>query len=151
MAKTTLYLAVLFVLLKLTYSQSLKIYDVDTKAFPRIKAKFFAIDKDYNQLLNLAKDDFEIFEDGMELEAISVSCSNPSIDKACIEFKNNGYNFIKIKIVSIYRREIETIVSKEHQIGKYSYCWMTNDIRPGVCFCYLMIGEDNYVEKVMVK
>ena len=58
------------------FSQSLSVFDIDTTSFPIIKAKFFAFDKDGNQLRPNASD-FSITENGQPRTVLNVSCSNP--------------------------------------------------------------------------
>ncbi|MBM2817244.1 MAG: yiaD [Ignavibacteria bacterium] len=56
------------------YGQSLSVFDIDTSAFPTIKAKFFAFDSNGNQLTNLKISDFEVFENGKPRNTTLVSC-----------------------------------------------------------------------------
>ena len=59
-------------------AQSFTVFDIDTVSFPVMKAKFYAFDGDYKQILDLSPDDFEIYEDGVEREVLSVSCPEPA-------------------------------------------------------------------------
>ena len=77
MKNITIFL--IFILSTLTLkAQSLTVFDIDTVSFPVMKAKFYAFDGDYKQILDLSPDDFEIYEDGVEREVLSVSCPEPS-------------------------------------------------------------------------
>jgi formylglycine-generating enzyme required for sulfatase activity/uncharacterized protein YegL len=62
-------------------SQSLSVFDVDTTNFPRMSAKFYALDKDGNQIKDLDKTDFEITENDEQRQVISVSCPGPEPTK----------------------------------------------------------------------
>ncbi len=55
-------------------SQRLVVFDVDTTAFPVMKAKFFAFDSTGKQITNLIPSDFEITENGVPRKVLSVSC-----------------------------------------------------------------------------
>ena len=59
-------------------AQSFTVFDIDTVSFPVMKAKFYAFDGDYKQLLDLSPDDFEVYEDGVKREVLSVSCPEPA-------------------------------------------------------------------------
>ena len=59
-------------------AQSFTVFDIDTVSFPVMKAKFYAFDGDYKQILDLSPDDFEIYEDGVEREVLSISCPEPA-------------------------------------------------------------------------
>ncbi len=61
----------------LSFGQSLSVFDVDASNFPTIKAKFFAFDKDGNQLTNLNPSDFELKENGQPRIVTNVSCPDP--------------------------------------------------------------------------
>ena len=55
-------------------AQSLKLFDIDTTDYPVIRAKIWAFDKNGKQITNLSPSDFEITEDGVLRDVISVSC-----------------------------------------------------------------------------
>ncbi len=59
------------------HSQSLSLFDIDTTNFPIIKAKFYAFDKDGNQITNLSPSDFELKENGQARNVTKVSCPTP--------------------------------------------------------------------------
>ncbi|MCX6153826.1 MAG: hypothetical protein NT007_06690, partial [Candidatus Kapabacteria bacterium] len=44
--------------------QSLSVFNIDTSAFPVIRAKFFAFDAAGNQIRNLTASDFSVTENG---------------------------------------------------------------------------------------
>lgn len=76
-------LAICLVLISIDLqAQSLSIFDIDTINFPTIKAKFIAIDKDGNQITNLAPIDFEIIENGIDRKVLNVSCPAPQPPQA---------------------------------------------------------------------
>ena len=72
----------LFLISSTTFSQSLSIFDLDTSDFPTIKAKFFAFDKDGNQITNLNTSDFDVKENGQPRNVNYVSCPAPKPPQA---------------------------------------------------------------------
>ncbi|MEI6090854.1 MAG: FISUMP domain-containing protein [bacterium] len=54
--------------------QSLFVFNCDTTAFPTIKANFFALDAEGNQITNLSSSDFTITENGQQRTVINLSC-----------------------------------------------------------------------------
>ncbi len=64
------------------YSQSLSVFDIDTSAFPTMKAKFFAFGADGKQITNYSTSDFKITENGTERTVTNVSC--PAIPEPVI-------------------------------------------------------------------
>jgi len=66
------------------FSQSLSLFDVDASNFPTIKAKFFAFDKDGNQITNLTPSDFELKENGVKRNVTMVSCPIPKTERLSI-------------------------------------------------------------------
>ena len=75
--KTTCIIFVLFFSINVSFGQSLSVFDVDASNFPTIKAKFYAFDKDRNQLTNLNPSDFELKENGQSRTVTYVSCPPP--------------------------------------------------------------------------
>ncbi len=59
-------------------SQSLQIFDIDSTDFPVMRAKFFAKNQDKYQLFYLDKEDFVIYENGIEREVLDVTCPDTS-------------------------------------------------------------------------
>lgn len=55
-------------------SQSFDIFDIDTSEYPLMKAKFISIDANQNQVINHSKDDFELIENGEQVDITDVSC-----------------------------------------------------------------------------
>ncbi|MFA6570469.1 MAG: VWA domain-containing protein, partial [Bacteroidota bacterium] len=74
--KKIIYLVV-FLLCYCAYGQSLSVFDIDTSAFPTIKAKFYAFDANGKQITNLSPADFELKENGVARTVTNVSCPNP--------------------------------------------------------------------------
>ncbi|PKL86663.1 MAG: hypothetical protein CVV22_00810 [Ignavibacteriae bacterium HGW-Ignavibacteriae-1] len=74
--KKSLLLLILFIP-EILLSQSLSIFDVDASNFPTIKAKFYALDANGNQIRNLTPSDFELLENGLERNVTFVSCPPP--------------------------------------------------------------------------
>ena len=75
MNKLLLILALVFQLnINHAISKSITVYDIDASSFPKVQAKFFAIDSKGKQILDLMQSDFEIKEDGIQREIISVTC-----------------------------------------------------------------------------
>ncbi|MBM2815225.1 MAG: putative sensor protein [Ignavibacteria bacterium] len=68
-AGMTIFRTIILIIALLTasnlFSQSLSVFDIDTTNFPTMKAKFYATDKDNNQILNFSPSDFEIKENGI--------------------------------------------------------------------------------------
>lgn len=65
-----------------TNAQSLTVFDIDSSEYPVMSAKYCAFDKDLNMLNHLDKSEFEIYEDGIAREVISVDCPTPKLIKA---------------------------------------------------------------------
>jgi len=61
---------------KMTFGQSISIFDIDTTNFPTMKAKFYAYDKD-GKIQRPTKDQLKILENGIERTIIDVSCPEP--------------------------------------------------------------------------
>ena len=57
--------------------QTLSVFDIDTSNFPTMKAKFFAFDKEGQQITNLSPSDFTLTEDGIQRTVTRVSCPAP--------------------------------------------------------------------------
>ncbi len=55
-------------------SQSFDVFAIDTSDYPVMKAKFFSVDENGDQILNHTTSDFEITENGNPAEVLSVSC-----------------------------------------------------------------------------
>ncbi|MFA6570205.1 MAG: choice-of-anchor D domain-containing protein [Bacteroidota bacterium] len=68
---------VAFLLCYSAYGQSLTVFDIDTSAFPTIKAKFYAFDASGKQITNLSPADFELKENGVTRTVTNVSCPSP--------------------------------------------------------------------------
>lgn len=63
------------------YSQSLQFYDVNPSAYPLVKAKFMAFDKDNNQVF-LTIQDLTLFENSNNIAISNISCpSNQTVEK----------------------------------------------------------------------
>ncbi|MFN3194899.1 MAG: choice-of-anchor D domain-containing protein [Chlorobiota bacterium] len=58
-------------------AQSFNVFDIDTSEYPIMKAKFYSIDENGDQILNHTTSDFEITENGNPAEVLSVSCPEP--------------------------------------------------------------------------
>ncbi|MCO5251976.1 MAG: choice-of-anchor D domain-containing protein [Candidatus Kapabacteria bacterium] len=58
--------------------QSLSLFDLDISNFPTIKAKFYALDAEGNQILNLSPLDFELLENGVKRNITKVTCPTPA-------------------------------------------------------------------------
>ena len=58
-------------------AQSFNVFDIDTSEYPIMKAKFYSIDENGEQILNHTTSDFEITENGNSAEVLSVSCPDP--------------------------------------------------------------------------
>ena len=75
--KNVIFFLISFLSGTLVNAQSLIVFDIDAVSFPVVNAKFYALNEDNDQLLDLSPDDFEIYEDGMKREVLSVSCPEP--------------------------------------------------------------------------
>ncbi|MDQ1265615.1 MAG: hypothetical protein QG635_766, partial [Bacteroidota bacterium] len=69
-------ITLLFLICCSVYSQTLSVFDIDLSYFPINKAKFFAFDAAGEQITNLSPSDFEIKEDGISRNVISVKCKD---------------------------------------------------------------------------
>jgi len=76
------YFICMIILVPAAYSQSLSLFDVDASNFPTIKGKFFAYDKDGNQITNLSASDFDLKENGVKRNVTMVSCPIPKPPEA---------------------------------------------------------------------
>jgi VWFA-related protein len=73
------------ILLLISYSalsQSLSVFDINTDDFPIVKAKFWAFDENGEQITDLTPEDFQITENGVEREVLSVACPPPQPPQA---------------------------------------------------------------------
>ncbi len=71
-------LLVLFFLLSTSLnSQILTVFGLDTTGFPIIKSKFYAFDKEGNQIPGLSVSDFVVTENGIQRKILSVDCPEP--------------------------------------------------------------------------
>ena len=73
-------LLILLLLPMLASAQSFNVFDIDTSEYPIMKAKFYSIDENGNQILNHTTSDFEITENGNPAEVLSVSCPVPKAE-----------------------------------------------------------------------
>jgi uncharacterized protein (TIGR02145 family) len=71
--KKTIFL-LLLMLCYSAYAQSLSVFDIDTYAFPVMKAKFYAFDAGGKQIKSLTTSDFKLTENGMDRTVLSVTC-----------------------------------------------------------------------------
>jgi hypothetical protein len=71
---------ILLLLPLIASSQSFNVFDIDTSEYPIIKAKFYSVDENGDQILNHTTSDFEITENGNPAEVLSVSCPEPKQD-----------------------------------------------------------------------
>ncbi len=69
-------LVLIFALSFSAFAQSLTLFDIDTTNFPTMRAKFYAIDKDGNQL-RPSINELTLTEDGEERTITNVSCPEP--------------------------------------------------------------------------
>ncbi len=67
-------LVLLFALSFSALAQSLTLFDIDTTNFPTMRAKFYAFDKNGNQITNFNPLDFEVKENGEQRNVTFVSC-----------------------------------------------------------------------------
>jgi uncharacterized protein (TIGR02145 family) len=79
--KKSLYL-IIFLLCSSAYGQSLSVFDVDTTNFPVMKAKFYALDNNWQQITGFNTSDFVIKENGIRRNVLSVSCPAPKPPEA---------------------------------------------------------------------
>ncbi|MEI6089226.1 MAG: choice-of-anchor D domain-containing protein [bacterium] len=61
------------------YSQSLSLFNIDASAFPHVKANFYALDSNGNQITNLTPADFTLKENGVVKKVTNVSCLDSKI------------------------------------------------------------------------
>ncbi len=58
-------------------AQEVFLFDLNTDNFPRVEAKFYAFDSEFNQITDLAPGDFELTESGVPRQILDVSCTPP--------------------------------------------------------------------------
>lgn len=63
-----------------TFAQNLSLFDIDTSAYPNVKAKFYALDENYKQIITLTKSDVTIKENTILQTVVRVT--NPAAAKA---------------------------------------------------------------------
>lgn len=71
--KIQLYSLLFLLVSTVAFGQSISIFDIDTTNFPTMKAKFYAFDKDGNQV-RPTKDKLKIIENGTERKILDVRC-----------------------------------------------------------------------------
>ncbi len=72
MKKAIYLIAILFC--HTAFGQSFSVFDVDASNFPIVKAKFWAFDSNGDQITNFSTSDFEVTEDGVQRDVLSVYC-----------------------------------------------------------------------------
>jgi hypothetical protein len=70
-----LVVSIFFALATSCLSQSFQVFDIDTTNFPKIKAKFNALDSNNNVISNLTASDFQVIENNQQRKVLSVKCS----------------------------------------------------------------------------
>ena len=90
--------AILLILLLpiLASAQYFDVFDIDTSDYPMMKAKFYSIDANGNQILNHTPADFEITENGEPRDVISVSCPDPLPRPISVGIMVDTYSYIEI-------------------------------------------------------
>ncbi len=68
---------ILLLLPLIASAQLFRVFDIDTSEYPIMKAKFYSVDENGDQILNHTTSDFEITENGSPAEVLSVSCPDP--------------------------------------------------------------------------
>jgi len=82
-ATNAMSVAILLVLLSTSLaSQSLTVFDIDASSYPAMRAKFYAIDADGNQMSGLSPGDLQLREDGVARSITRVSCPAVSPPRA---------------------------------------------------------------------
>lgn len=64
------------------YSQNITVFNIDKSNYPNVSAKFFAYDKDGNQIVKIVAPDIEIFENSQPRTVNNVSCPSPKPPQA---------------------------------------------------------------------
>jgi WD40 repeat protein len=96
MKLNTLLLAILFLVISGTaFGQSISIFDIDTTNFPTMKAKFYAFDKDGNQVRPSASE-LSITEDGVPRKITNVSCQPPRRIKLSVGIMVDTYKYLDL-------------------------------------------------------
>jgi hypothetical protein len=74
----TLFIYLLFYIVSIINcpAQSFYVWDVDTSSYPEIKAKIYAYDTDYKQIINFDTSDFEVKENGVHKDVMSIDCNS---------------------------------------------------------------------------
>jgi WD40 repeat protein len=73
--KVVLFAILLLIVSTSSYAQSLQLFNIDTTSFPNITGKFYAFDKDGNQITNISPTDFILTENGTPRNITNISCS----------------------------------------------------------------------------
>ncbi|PKL77418.1 MAG: hypothetical protein CVV25_14565, partial [Ignavibacteriae bacterium HGW-Ignavibacteriae-4] len=90
--------AILLILLlpMLASAQYFDVFDIDTSEYPIMKAKFYSVDANGNQILNHTPADFEITENGEPRDVISVSCPDPLPRPISVGIMVDTYGYIDL-------------------------------------------------------
>ena len=81
MKKISIILVLLPLFITDLFTQDLEIIEIDTTSYPIGKVKFFAFNKNYEQITNLQKKEIKIYENGEQREVLEVTCP-PRLEKA---------------------------------------------------------------------
>lgn len=63
-------------------SQSLTLFDIDTTNFPNMHAKFYSIDENGDQIINLSSEDFKLSENSKESIITNITCPEKLASKS---------------------------------------------------------------------
>jgi hypothetical protein len=84
-----------------------------------------------------------------ESYSLSQNYPNPFNPSTVITYTISEPSFVTIKIFNVFGAEIQTLVSENHSIGKYSVAWEPKNITSGVYYYQLKAGKYNEVRKMV--
>lgn len=90
--------------------------------------------------------------DPVELQSYSVNVfPNPATDRIFVRCKIRGTEFVTVYITDSSGKIINQITERQLQAGDYQFEWTPPDDLSGIYFCYIRVGGDSYVQKVVLQ
>jgi hypothetical protein len=75
---------------------------------------------------------------------------NPVNEETLIQYHVGMQSTVRVDIVDISGRLVETLQDKEQNIGTYNIIYNTTALKQGVYYCTLKIGSLNATKKIIV-
>ncbi len=75
---------------------------------------------------------------------------NPASDKACFGFYLPLPAKVTVRVFDILGREIGTVVDGNLQEGSHNYVWDCSQLRPGVCYCRITLGNYTSLRQMVI-